>query len=338
MKRRTFNELVVKGSLIPFIPVENETMIKKKVPLKKGDTIGLITPSGRIDQSRIDKAKKNLEAIGFKVKYSQNVLAQKGYLAGEDKTRLNEIHAMYADPEVKGIWCIRGGYGATRILDHLDFNLIKKNPKPLLGYSDITALLNSIHQKTNSPCFHAPVASSNFSPYTKNNLAPIFGIKRPIEIEQAKENTETAVSNSDFESYLITSGRVEGKLCGGNLSLLAALMGTKHEVDTRNKIVFIEDIGEAPYRIDRMLTQLIAAGFFNKVKGIVLGVFLGCDKEKENTLSLKEVILDRIKPLGIPAVYGFSFGHIDHQCTFPIGANAIFDANNFKLTLTEDGY
>jgi len=339
MNRRIFQKLLLKSAAVSLLPMPlNASPLKKSKPLKPGDTIGLIAPAGKIDQDRILKAIANLELLGLKVHYDKNILDRHGYLAGTDQRRLDEIHRMYSDSNIHGIWCIRGGYGTTRILDKLNFNLIKKNPKPLLGYSDITALLNTIYQNTGSPCFHAPVASSKFSPYTIKHLAPIFGLKKDLTIKNSNENISAGTSKSVFKSYTINKGIAQGKLAGGNLSLLVSLIGTKHQVDTKNKILFIEDIGEEPYRIDRMLTQMISAGQFKNVKGIALGVFAGCHRKDENSLTLEAVIRDRIGDLNIPAVYGFSFGHIDHQCTFPIGANAVLDAASNSVKLLEDNY
>ena len=310
----------------------------KNRPLKKGSKIGLITPAGIINEERIIKTKANLDELGLKYYHTENVMLKEGYMAGSDTVRLKELHEMYADKSIDGIWCIRGGYGTTRILDYIDFDLIKKNKKPLIGYSDITALLNTIHQKTGSPCFHAPVASSTMTPYTTKHLAPIFGFEDQHKIELSDANVKLAKEADVYQFKTITPGTAKGDLAGGNLSLLASLMGTKHEVKTKHKIVFIEDVGEAPYRIDRMLTQLISAGFFKKVSGIILGVFAGCHQKEEDKQSLHDVVFDRIQRLQIPAVYGFSFGHIDNQCTFPIGAKAEFDADNGMVTLLEDGY
>ncbi len=339
MNRRKFQKIALKSAVISFFPSPfYHFSLKKYKPLKPGDTIGLIAPAGKINQDRIEKASNNLKSLGFKVKYNKSILEVKGYLAGSDSRRLKELHAMYEDPAIAGIWCVRGGYGATRILDQLDFSLIKKNPKPLLGYSDITALLNTIYQKTGSPCFHAPVGSSSFTNYTKEHLAPIFGLNEPHLINLASQNEKEGLNKQVYKSFQINPGTAQGKLAGGNLSLLVSLIGTKHQVRTTNRIVFIEDIGEEPYRVDRMLTQLLSAGFFEKAKAVVLGIFAGCHRKNEIDLTLAEVITDRIKPLKIPSVYGFSFGHIDNQCTFPIGAAAEFNANNMSIKILQDNY
>ena len=339
MKRRKFNKLVVKGSILSsMVPKDMSSYKRKNQPLKKGDRVGLITPAGIITEERLDKTKANLEALGLDYHYTHNVLLRDGYMAGPDAMRLKEIHEMYADKSIDAIWCIRGGYGTTRLLDYLDFELIRENKKPLIGYSDITALHNTIHQKTGSPCFHGPVASSTMTPYTSEHLAPIFGLSKPYVINNSQENIDKGQEEEVFKFSTITSGKAKGELVGGNLSLLVSLLGTDHAVKTKNKIVFIEDIGEAPYRIDRMLTQLISADFFKKVKGIVLGIFAGCERKDDETQTLQQVVHERIKRLQIPAVYGFSFGHIDNQCTFPIGAKAEFDADAGTVTLLEDGY
>jgi len=339
MNRRVFNQLIAKGVIMSSVASKELSNYKKKnLPLKKGSKIGLITPAGIINQDRIDKTIANLEAMGLRYYHTANVLLKDGYLAGSDTIRLKEIHDMYADESIDGIWCIRGGYGTTRLLDYLDFNLIKRNKKPLIGYSDITALLNTIYQKTGSPCFHGPVASSTMTDYTQKHLAPLFGLDADHVIGLSQENITKGYEDAVYQFKTITPGKAKGELAGGNLSLLVSLLGTAHEVKTKNKIVFIEDVGEAPYRIDRMLTQLISAGFFEKAKGIILGVFAGCERKDEETQTLQQVVAERIKRLQIPSAYGFSFGHIDNQCTFPIGAKAEFDASEGKVVLLEDGY
>ncbi len=339
MNRRECNTLIAK-SIIGTTVVPNGIMSYKRKGkiLRKGSIIGLVAPAGFVDKERLEKTIANLDHLGLKYKYSDNLLRKHGYLAGPDSMRLNELHDMYADNNIDGIWCVKGGYGTTRILDYLDFDLIRKNKKPLIGYSDITALLNTIHQKTGSPCFHGPIASSTLTDYTNHHLAPIFGLEKHHSILHSESNKAKGLSEDIYSFSTINSGKATGDLVGGNLTLLVSLLGTKHEVKTKNKLVFVEDVGEAPYRIDRMLTQLISAGFFNKVKGILFGVFVGCEQKNEQKQKLQEVIHERIKRLHVPAAYGLSFGHTDDQCTFPIGAKASFDADSGVVTLLEDGY
>jgi muramoyltetrapeptide carboxypeptidase len=339
MNRRAFNKLIANGTIALSVVSSNNTGYKKKDKyLRQGDTIGLVAPAGFVDEDRLEKTKMNLDVLGLKYHYSKTLLRKHGYLAGSDSMRLNELHNMYADQNIDGIWCVKGGYGTTRILDYLDFDLIKKNKKPLIGYSDITALLNTIHQKTGSPCFHGPISSSKMTDYTSQYLSPIFGLEGQHNIMHSNDNVERGLTEDIYKFSTINSGVATGDLVGGNLTLLVSLLGTKHEVNTKKKLVFIEDVGEAPYRVDRMLTQLISAGVFNKAKGIIFGIFVGCQQKNEKKQKLQEVIHERIKRLKVPAAYGISFGHTDDQCTFPIGAKATFDADSGIVTLLEDGY
>jgi len=297
--------------------------------LKPEDKVGLITPAGFITEEKLHNAINNLASIGLKPVFHKNILEKKGYLAGSDERRLNELHSMYKDENIKAIWCVRGGYGTTRVLDKISYNLIKQNPKPLLGYSDITALNQAIYKKTGIPGFQAVVASGNFTPYVVENLKNcLFSNSENIKINIFEEHKEDA--------YIITEGNMSGTLAGGNLALIVSLLGTPFDMAWDNKIIFLEDVSEAPYRIDRMLTQLISSGKFNRVKGIILGKFNDCEPDEDdkiNSMSLKEVIIDRLKPLNIPAVYGFSFGHIKNRAIIPVGINANFNTENLSLSI-----
>ncbi len=297
--------------------------------LKTGDAIGFITPAGFIDEEKLSIAVKNIEAFGLNVFYYDSVLEKSGYLAGNDESRLKEFHSMYENNDIKAIICVRGGYGTTRLLDNIDYSLIKQNPKPLIGYSDITALINAIYKKTGIIGFHGVVGSGDFTDYTSSNFKNIFfGNSEDVVTELFEKHRET--------SFVINEGIASGELAGGNLALLVSVLGTPYDVSWQDKIVFLEDIGEAPYKIDRMLTQLISAGKFNNVKGIIFGQFRGCEPEKKdekNSFSLKEVIINRIKPMNIPSVYGFSFGHIKNQAIFPVGIKADFNTDNFSVSI-----
>lgn len=342
--RRDFGKLLALGAsamLLPNVAEAAKPVAGKARPLKKGSKIGIIAPATRTNETRLETAKANLDSLGLNYFYTEKILDTFGNFAGTDAHRLSEIHQMYADKSIDAIWAIGGGYGTTRILDNLNFDLIKRNPKPLIGYSDITVLLNTIHQKTGSPCFHAPVAGSDFKPkYVRDMLAPLFGIKAPFTIGLSEANILRGAEDNEFKYKVITPGKVSGELAGGNLSLLVSLVGTKHAVKTNNKLVFIEDVGEAPYRIDRMLTQLISSGFFYGVKGAILGVFADCklDENDTNSFNLDQVVTERMKQLNIPCVYGFSFGHIKEQCTLPIGVEAELDTNAKTVTLLEYAY
>jgi len=305
--------------------------------LKEGDTIGLIAPGSPFsDKEPYQKAIENIESLGFKVKLGKNLYSKYGYLAGRDEERLADLHTMFADDEVAGIWCIRGGYGTSRLLPGIDYKLIKNNPKALIGFSDITALLQAIYQKTGLVGFHGPVAAFDFTEYTIESFKKVLMSNSLPIIGQSILNDELGQRESSYARKVINPGIMAGQIAGGNLSLIAALSGTNYEWDVKDKILLIEDVGEKPYRVDRMLTQLLQNQDLNKAAGILLGVFNNCEaKEKDASLKLMETLEDRLRQLNIPVAYGFSFGHIENQCTLPIGIKARFDTDKFELQLLE---
>ncbi|RMD50336.1 MAG: LD-carboxypeptidase [Ignavibacteria bacterium] len=301
--------------------------------LKKGDVVGLVTPGSYITEDELNDAKRNITNLGLIPFHTENVLAKDGYLAGSDELRAKDFNSMIYDRDVKAIWAVRGGYGCARILDKIDYNALAKNPKVVIGYSDITALLYGIFSQTGLVCFHGPVGISTFDEFSVNNLKPLlFGRSKNLKLKPADK----------FDSpEIIRTGLAEGRLVGGNLSLIISTIGTKYDLDYKNKIVFIEEINEEPYRIDRMLTHMIQAEKFDGAAGIALGRFVKCEvKEKspefDSSFNLKEVLFDRLYSLNIPVVYGLSFGHIDNKITLPFGAKAKLDVKNFEITLLEN--
>ena len=303
--------------------------------LTKGDTIGVITPGSFLSDEGLQKAVTNIESLGFTVKLSKNIRKQHGYIAGTDAERLEDIHAMFEDSKISGIWCARGGYGTGRLLPKLNYKLIKRHPKPLIGYSDITALLNGIYSKTGLVGFHGPVGASDFTDYAVEHLRKT--------LMQPQENYTISPFGGDekeekHEVTVIRQGSATGKIVGGNLSLLAAAAGTPYEPNYKNKIVFIEDVGEKPYRIDRMLTQLRQAGKLHHAAGILLGRFNDCEaKEDDLSLTLAQTLTDRLGDLGIPVLSGFSFGHISNQITIPIGTKVTMNTKTKTLTIINAG-
>jgi len=302
--------------------------------LNKKDKIGLITPAGFITKQKLNNAIQNIKNFGFEAFWDNSVLDKTGYLAGTDEERANELHKMYKDKSVKAILCVRGGYGTTRLLDLIDYELIKQNPKPLIGYSDITALHSAIYKNTGQIGFHGVVGASIFNEFTARIFKDMFCSSNEV----INYNT---VQGGYNEHYTIHKGKASGKLIGGNLSILNSLLGTNFDVNWDNKIVFIEEINEAPYKIDRLLTQLIQAGKFKKVKAIIFGIFNKCEVKdfnvkNEDTFTLKEILFEKIKPLKVPAAYGFPFGHIKNQIILPIGAKAEFDADKMQITIKKD--
>jgi len=307
--------------------------LRRPATLREGATVALIAPGSPISEEKIAKSLLNLAALGFKVKEGQHWRARNGYLAGTDAERLADLHRAFADPEVEAVWCARGGYGCGRLLPLLDYDLIRRNPKIFIGYSDITALHLAIHQRTGLVTFHGPVAASDYPENTLAHLkAAIFDKKTPYTL--AVPAADEMLPGEEFRPFVITPGRASGPLMGGNLALLSALSGTPYAPSFRGKIAFIEDIGEQPYRLDRMLTQLLQATDLAKATGITLGVFTDCQPKGES-LSLPDTLRDRLGSLGIPVAYGFPFGHVAHQATLPYGIRAEMDTERGTLTLLE---
>lgn len=237
---------------------------------------------------------------------------------------------------MRGIWCIRGGDGAPRILPEVDFELIRKNPKVFVGYSDITALHVAIHQRCGLVTFHGPVGISRFSDYTKNHVLNVL-TKPTAPYKIALSEANKANPSPLFKTVVVTPGKARGRLIGGNLSLLSALAGTPWALENlKGKILFIEDVEEQPYRVDRMLTQLRQSADLRSLAGVALGVFEDCvPKETKPSPPLIEFIKDRLGDLGIPVIYGLSFGHIRDQFTLPVGIEAELDTEAATMTLIE---
>ena len=311
---------------------EQPLLLPKK--LSKGNLIGLIAPGGYITEKQLKEAEENLTNLGFKTYHTENILAQEGYLAGSDQQRADDIMHMFSKKEIDGIICVRGGYGTVRTLDLLNYEVIKQNPKVLIGYSDITALIAALYKKTGLVSFHGPVGTSTFNKFTTKifkNVVMKAKEKYKFPYQREKESEE----NTEFDVYTINSGIVKGELVGGNLMMLISLIGTEYEPNFENKIVFIEEIQEKPYKVDRMITQLIMATNFSKAAGIVSGIFKSCEYsgKGEDSFLLKEVITKRLKPLDIPIYYGAPFGHVANKFTLPVGINAKLNADKQTLTL-----
>jgi muramoyltetrapeptide carboxypeptidase len=310
----------------------------KPMKLRENAVIGLIAPASAPTAEKMAKAKANLVTLGFQVKAGANLDAQNGFLAGTDEQRLADLHAAFADPEVEAVWCVRGGYGAARLLPMIDYDLIKKNPKPFIGYSDITALHLAFQKKAGLVTFHGPVGTSDYTEFTLQHLKRV--LINPIpRFEIRTPNKEAALAlGIEYQPEVIAKGFGKGKLIGGNLSLLASLVGTPYAPSYKGKIVFIEEVGEQPYRIDRMLTQMLQGTDLKKAAGIALGVFSDCQTPaNETTQSLSAVLKDRLGNLGIPVIYGLPFGHISNQATIPCGSLAELDTERQALILTEWG-
>ncbi len=346
MFRRTFLTKTVAASFAAWTSVPNlsaqQTFLKRKkmiIPTKirTGATVALIAPASPPTLAKIEKALTNLVALGFKVKEGANLRHKYGYLAGSDEERVADIHAAFTDPEVEAVWCVRGGYGCTRLLPLLDWDLIKQHPKPLIGYSDITALHIALYQKIGLVSFHGQVGGGDMTEFTLRYISNTLMdySKRPSPIHIFYQNMR---KSDEYEPFSIHPGKAEGPLIGGNLTMLAVMLGTPFAPKFKDHIVFIEEIGEAPYRIDRMLTQLIQGSDLKQAKGIVLGIFTDCVQKGDSpTLTTNECLKDRLSALGIPVYYGAPFGHISDQCVLPYGIMASMDADAMEFCLLQPG-
>jgi len=301
-------------------------MIKPK-PLKKGDCIGLVAPASPTPEEKVIASKEKLEELGFRVKVGRSCCAKYGYLSGKDDLRASDLNLMFMDNYVNGIMCIRGGYGTPRILDKIDYAIIRNNPKVFIGYSDITAIHIALNQICKLVTFHGPMASTDmlkeFDEFTKESLINCI----------TSEETIGSVKNPEgYKIETLVGGYTEGGLVGGNLSLIAATIGTPFEIDTRGKILFMEDIDEEPYSIDRMLTQLALAGKLDNALGFILGDWNNCTaKPNEPSLTLTEVFNDLIVPLNKPTVYNVKAGHCKPMITLALGLDVALDADKGEI-------
>ena len=290
-------------------------MIRPK-PLKKGDKIALIGTSSPVAEERLKPAIKAIEDLGLEVVLCESATSKHGYLSGKDEIRAKDINNMFKNEDIKGIFVIRGGYGSARLLDMLDYKMIKKNPKVFVGYSDVTALHNVLNEKCNLITFHGPMPSTEFykgvDSYTMNCFK-----ENIFECDSSRLLTNP----SDQEIKTLVEGKAEGRLVGGNLTLVCSSMGTPYEIDTKGKILFLEDIDEYPFRIDRMLVQLKQCGKFKDASGIILGAWTDCTApDPDKSLSLLEVFEELIVPENKPTIYNIACGHCLPTMTLPLGA------------------
>ncbi|MFH1052480.1 MAG: LD-carboxypeptidase [bacterium] len=318
-------------------PQKTKNILKPKV-LNVGDTVGIIAPSTAVpDPGDIQKALLVLDYFGLKPKIAGNLLKGAGYKSRSVSERIDDLHGMFLNKEVKAIFSIRGGYGSAQLLDKIDYDLIKNNPKIFIGYSDITALHLAINKFSGLITFHGPVLLSAFPNYTVDYLRKAIFSEEPIG-EISNPSSLSGIRPA-YPYRTITPGIAAGKLTGGNLSLISSLMGTAFEIETEGKIVFLEDVGEEPFRIDRMLTQLILAKKFDNAAGIVFGKCTDCVQNSQVwDYSLGEVLDQQLSQLHIPVLYGLLIGHTPEQVTLPYGIDATLNSVLGTLTITEKSF
>jgi muramoyltetrapeptide carboxypeptidase len=304
-----------------------------------GDTVGIIAPSSPPpDPKAVDRAAEALEKFGFTPKLSANVRARHGFLAGGDRERAGDLMEMFTDKKVKAIICLRGGYGSARLLDLLDYRVIRRNPKILSGFSDITSLHGAFAKKVNMISIHAPMLNGGLQAKDLPEFTRAAFFRTVME---AKAPGSIVVGYDQKSISTLRCGVAEGRLIGGNLSVLCASIGTPYEPSFKGKILFIEDINEQPYRLDRLLTQLINAGVMQQLAGVAVGVNRDCEDDNEDAVideyrqSPADVMAERLSSLGVPVVMGLPFGHVALNAAIPVGAQAKLDGDNGDLIITE---
>lgn len=295
--------------------------------LREGDTVALIAPAGPLSsEDELARAQLVVRSLGLVPQLGAYASEKRGYLAGSDEQRADDFNAAVRDPKVRGIFALRGGYGTMRILDRLDYDALRADPKVILGYSDLTALLNAVTQRTGLVTFHGPVAA--LSEFTDDEVRWL----RSAVMQQ------DALALDAVQARALVEGTARGRLVGGNLSLISGLVGTPFEIDTTGALLVIEEVSESPYRIDRMLTQLRMSGALQRAAGIISGGWTDCDVDDAHVYAgfrLADVLHDRLADLGIPVLLDLPIGHIDEQWTLPIGARAILDTAAKRITLEE---
>lgn len=307
--------------------------IIKPKKLKKGSLIGVISPASSPDDlSTIDSGVKYLEKLGYRVEVGKNVGLNYGYLAGTDQERIEDLHYMFRKKDVKAIICVRGGYGTPRLLDKIDYNIIKKNPKILVGYSDITALQMAIIKKTGLVTFAGPMLATDFHNHVSEFAEEMFW--RMITSNKKYGQVDQPGNEKLFELH---KGQAKGRILGGNLSVFTSMAGTQFFPDLKDKILLLEEIGELPYRIDRLLNQLRLNKAFAQIKGVILGAFIDCNEHDplKKTLSLGEVVSEYLEGSKMPVVYNFKHGHLRDNITVPFGIMTRLNTSKNIVEYTE---
>ena len=301
--------------------------------LKKGDLIGFIGPSGAVrSEGAIERAAAETERMGFRVKLGESCGKAYGYLSGTDELRAADLNGMFLDDEVSAVFCLKGGYGTMRMLDLIDYDAIARHPKIFVGYSDITALHIALLEKSGLATFHGPMPVSCWADGPMDD----FTCASLLDSLMNPEPLGEIMNPPGYPRRTVSSGCAEGLLVGGNLSLIVGLLGTPWELDTRGRILFIEDVGEKTYALDRMLTHLRLAGKFDDCAGIVLGDFKNCEVEyPDYGFTLEEIVRDVVAPCGKPVFSGLQSGHCTPKITLPFGVKCRMDAEKCTLTALE---
>lgn len=340
MNRRTF---LAAAALPLTVPTLLSSRAQTSTPpvvlpprLQPGDTVGLVTPAtATYQQEELDIARESLEGLGLKVRIGEHVRDRHGSLGGLDVDRAADMNRFFADPTLKAVLPTRGGWGTARLLPLLDYDAIRRNPKILMGFSDITALLNGIHARTGLVTFHGPNAGGRWDAYSVDFVRRVLFGGEAVSFNNPKGTSDRNVlTQVENRIRTITPGRATGRLLGGNLTVLTAILGSPYVPDFSDAILFLEDVDEDWYRVDRMMTSLKLAGILGKVRGFIFGSCSECGPgEGFASLTPEQIFADHIAPLGVPAWSGAMIGHAQPQWTLPVGARVSIDASTGTVTM-----
>lgn len=310
---------------------------RKPARLRPGDTVGLIKPAGFLaDEFDLQLVMEAVAAMGLVPKPAAHLKSRHGYLAGRDQDRAADVNSMYADDSVRAVFAVRGGWGSARILPYLDFDVIRSNPKLLIGFSDITALHLAFAARAGFPTIHGPNAGSSWGKLSWDSFKSLAFQGGTPEYRNPQA-TEDRLVQRNWRTQTIHPGKAVGRLLGGNLAVLTSLIGTSYLPDFDGAILFLEDIDEAEYRIDRMLTQLALAGVLRRVAGVVFGQCTNClaSGSSYGGFTVSQVLRHHLQPLGVPAYQGALFGHVDNQFSIPVGVRAEIDGTMGTMRILE---
>jgi muramoyltetrapeptide carboxypeptidase len=293
-------------------------MMRKPAPLRRGEVMGVVAPAAAVDEARLDAGVRVIESAGFRVRLGAAVLKKSGYLAGSDHERIADLHAMFGDREVKAIIAARGGYGAGRLLPLIDPAVVREHAKIFVGHSDLTFLLNDLVRRAELVTFHGPM---------------VTGLPEHPEAAAAL----VAMLSGDRASWhlpaqaVVRPGTAEGVLAGGCLSVIVSALGTPYALDSRGRLLFLEEVNEKPFRIDRMLTQLRQAGVLDEVAGVIFGEMHGCSAANNERVSVRDVIAEAFAHVSYPVAFGLPSGHGQGTLTLPLGIRARLDGERLSL-------
>ncbi len=295
-------------------------------PLRKGDLIGIAAPASSFDPLEFQKGVQTLELLGFRLHFREDIFSKERYLAGSDERRAEELNELFGNPKIKAIFFARGGYGTQRIIPLLNPDLISKNPKIVMGYSDITTLLIYLYQRFSWVTFHGPVVAKA--------MGDSFQERGQRSLVRTLMNPDRLGEIKPEGMIYLQEGKARGVLVGGCLSLILSSLKTSYELAFSDKILFFEDVNEPLYKIDRMFTQLRMSGKLLRVRGIVFGPFSGSG---EKNLEVQELLLEVLKGLEVPIIFGFPSGHLEDMMTIPLGVEVELDSKKGSINFLEGG-